>query len=164
MPIPASNRHLDASRQQIVDYYLPSVVAAPPDALLGQLMTVTPTIEDAKRWLKFELGRVFPKAETLIQEMKLDERYKDVTFETLNRDDFLDSVKEAFPNVDWEKAYQEFKAAGQSEKDAAPKQLRGIAATALDPNGYNFSCPRQLTIPNPALGWLGKKGLASDAI
>ena len=53
--------------------------------------------------------------------MKLDERYKDVTFETLNRDDFLDSVKEAFPNVDWEKAYKEFKAAGLSEKDAAPK-------------------------------------------
>ena len=113
--------HLNASKQQIVDYYLPKVIAAPPDALLGQLMTATPTNDDAQRWLKFELDRVFPSAESLIQEMKLDERYKDVTFETLNRDDFLGSVKEAFPNVDWEKAYKEFKAAGQSEKDAAPK-------------------------------------------
>lgn len=114
--------HLDASKQQIIDYYLPSVVAAPPDALLGQLMTAKPSNEDAKRWLKFELDRVFPKAESLIQEMKLEERYKDVTFETLNREDFLESVKEAFPNVDWEKAYKEFKAAGQSEKkDPAAK-------------------------------------------
>lgn len=31
--------------------------------------------------------------------MKLEERYKDVTFETLNREDFLDSVKDAFPDV-----------------------------------------------------------------
>ena len=46
--------------------------------------------------------------------MKLEERYKDVTFETLNREDFLDSVKDAFPDVDWAKAYSEFKAAGQS--------------------------------------------------
>ena len=51
----------------------------------------------------------------MIQEMKLEERYKDVTFETLNREDFLDSVKAAFPDVDWQKAYSEFKAAGQSE-------------------------------------------------
>lgn len=65
---------------------------------------------------------IVPSAESLIQEMKLEERYKDVTFETLNRDDFLESVKEAFPRVDWEKAYSEFKAAGESErKDQAPK-------------------------------------------
>ena len=62
-----------------------------------------------------ELDRVFPSADDLIQEMKLDVRYKDVTFETLNRKDFLESVKDAFSNVDWDKAYSEFKAAGQSE-------------------------------------------------
>ena len=45
--------------------------------------------------------------------MELDQTYKDVTFETLNRDNFLPLVKEAFPNVDWEKAYAEFRAAGE---------------------------------------------------
>ena len=40
-------------------------------------------------------------------------RFKDVTFETLNREDFLQSVKEAFPSVDWDKAYEEFRAAGE---------------------------------------------------
>lgn len=54
-------------------------------------------------------------ADDLIQGMKLDERYKDVTFETLNRDDFLASVKVSFPQVNWDRAYEEFKAAGQSE-------------------------------------------------
>ncbi|CAN5474172.1 hypothetical protein BH11PSE7_BH11PSE7_00050 [soil metagenome] len=46
------------------------------------------------------MDRVFPSAESLIQEMKRVERYRDLTVETLNRKDFLESVKEAFPDVD----------------------------------------------------------------
>lgn len=107
-------KHLDTSREQIVAYYLPRVMEAKPDALLGQSLNGQVSEAAAKGWLNGELDKVFPSAESLIQEMKLEERYKDVTFETLNRDDFLDSVKNAFPGVDWEKAYREFQAAGQS--------------------------------------------------
>lgn len=108
-------KHLDSSREQVVAYYLARVIESRPDALLGQSLNGEISEESAKRWLIGELDRVFPSAESLIQEMKLDERYKDVTFETLNRDDFLKSVNEAFPTVDWDKAYKEFKAAGQAE-------------------------------------------------
>ncbi len=107
--------HLDESRKQIVGYYLPRVVETPPDALLGQLLSGKPSEDDARQWLNEELDRVFPSAESLIQEMKLDEHFKDVTFETLNREDFLESVKAAFPKVDWDKAYEEFRAAGESD-------------------------------------------------
>ncbi len=109
------HKHLDTSREQIVAYYLPRVMAAKPDALLGQSLNGEVSEAAAAGWLHGELDKVFPSAESLIQEMKLEERYKDVTFETLNREDFLDSVKDAFPDVDWAKAYSEFKAAGQSE-------------------------------------------------
>lgn len=108
-------KHLDESRKQIVDYYLPRVVQAPPDALLGQLFSEKPSEDSARRWLDFELNRVFPRAEVLILEMKLNERFKDVTFETLNRTDFLESVKAAFPSIDWDKAYDEFRAAGERD-------------------------------------------------
>ena len=108
-------KHLDTSREQIVAYYQARVIEAKPDALIGQSLNGEISEVAAKKWLNGELDKVFPSAETLIQEMKLDERYKDVTFETLNRNDFLESVKDAFPNVDWEKAYSEFRAAGQSE-------------------------------------------------
>ena len=91
------------------------MIEAKPDALLGQSQNGEVSEAAAKRWLNGELDKVFPSAETLIQEMKLEERYKDVTFETLNRKDFLESVKDAFPYVDWDKAYSEFKAAGQSD-------------------------------------------------
>ena len=115
-------KHLDTSREQIVAYYLPRVMETKPDALLGQSLNGEVSEAAAEGWLHGELDRVFPSAESLIHEMKLEERYKDVTFETLNREDFLDSVKDAFPKVDWEKAYSEFKAAGQCEaKDPRAK-------------------------------------------
>ena len=102
---------LDESRNQIVNYYVPIVVANPPDAMRGQF----PKFEEpeATAWLERELDRVFPKAEALVKKMQLEVRYKDVTFETLNRDDFLASVKKAFPDIDWDKAYAEFRAAGE---------------------------------------------------
>ena len=108
-------KHLDTSREQIVAYYQPRVIENPPDELLGQSLNGEVSEATAKIWLNLELDRVLPTAESLIKEMKLDVHYKDVTFETLNREEFLDSVKSAFPAVDWEKAYLEFKAAGQSE-------------------------------------------------
>jgi GTPase SAR1 family protein len=68
---------LDDSRKQIVDYFVPRVVASPPDAMRGQFLKCEEV--DARAWLDSELDRVFPKAETLIQKMQLEVRYKDVT-------------------------------------------------------------------------------------
>lgn len=105
-------QHLDASREQIVDYYAPRVLQNPPDALLGGLIG-KPTEEDARRWLDYELDRIFPDADSLIRDMRLEVSFKDVTYETLNRPDFLASVKEAFPKIDWDRPYNDFKAASE---------------------------------------------------
>jgi hypothetical protein len=107
---------LDESRRQVVDYYLRRVADNPPDAMRGQFLQFSD--DEARAWLNGELDRVFPKADALIQKMQLDVHYKDVTFETLNQKTFLSAVKEAFPRIDWEKAYKEFRAAG--EKDGPP--------------------------------------------
>jgi hypothetical protein len=48
--------------------------------------------------------------------MELVQTYKDVTFETLNREDFLPLIQKAFPAVNWEKAYKDFRAAGEKAK------------------------------------------------
>lgn len=111
-------QHLDKSRKQIVDYFKPRVIETPPDSLIGRLLSGKPTEEDAELWLNTELDKLFPDADSLIKGMELEERYKDVTFETLNRDDFLNSVESAFPDKGWEKTYNEFKAAGESTGDA----------------------------------------------
>ena len=93
---------------------MPRMIESPPDAMRGQFLKFGEA--EARAWLDGEVDRVFPKAEALIRKMQLDVRYKDVTFETLNRDDFLDAIKKAFPHVDWEKAYSEFRAARQNGK------------------------------------------------
>jgi hypothetical protein len=107
--------HLDASRDEIVKYYIPRVIENPPDGFTGGLLTEKPTEAAARRWLEARLDRVFPKAEQLIQKMELEQTYKDVTFETLNKPNFLSLVRAAFPAVDWDLAYDEFRAAGENE-------------------------------------------------
>ena len=109
-------QHLKDSRKTIVDYYIQRVIDTPPDALLGQSISGNATEKGARHWLENELDRVFPSSNSLLQGMKLEVRFKDVTFETLNQDDFLDSVKAAFPSIDWEKTYADFLAAGEKKK------------------------------------------------
>ena len=108
---------LDNSKSQVIDYYLPIARDKPPDALVGQSLFGSPDDDAIRTWLERELDKVFPAAEEIAGKMKLEDRYKDVTFETLNEPDFLEAVKQAFPLVDWDKAYSEFQAAGEANKD-----------------------------------------------
>jgi hypothetical protein len=105
---------LAESRKQVVEYYLPLMVANPPDQLAAQTSTGKPSEDQARNWLDRRLARAFPDAADLTRKMILEVNYKDVTFETLNRPDFLESVKKAFPDTDWNKAYNEFRAAGEN--------------------------------------------------
>ena len=107
---------LDKSREEVVEYYLPLAKAKPPDAVVGQSLSKEVSEDHLKKWLNRRLEKVFPAADDLASQMTLDVNFKDVTFETLNRPDFLDSVKKAFPDVDWDKAYDEFRAAGETKK------------------------------------------------
>jgi hypothetical protein len=102
---------LDESKKQVVEHYLPLVNENPPDAMHGDLSEDT---EEARRkWIDLKLSQVFPTAEELTGEMSLTDSYKDVTFETLNNEDFIKSLKISFPCVDWEKPYNDFKAAAE---------------------------------------------------
>ena len=103
---------LDESRKQIVDYYVPKVINDPPDAMCGQFPKIGK--KEARVWLNNELERDFLKARNLLHKMQLDVNYKDVTFETLNCKEFIDAIKEVFPHIDWDQAYSDFLAAGES--------------------------------------------------
>lgn len=108
-------KQLDESRALIVAYYVPRVLDMQPDALLGQLGCGKISENDARRWIDAQLSRVFPSAAALVQEMKLVESFKEMTFETLNRDDFLDAVKNIYPEINWDMAHREFLAAGETD-------------------------------------------------
>lgn len=96
---------LDRSRKAIKDHYAPIAEKFPPDAAMGLFGS------NVVAWLKSELLDVFPRAEKLVQKMTLDIQYKDVTFETLKQQDFLEAVRVAFPGGDWDQAHDEYRAA-----------------------------------------------------
>lgn len=105
---------LDESRDLVVNYFLPIALAKPPDALVARVNPVNEAT--VKRWLERELEKAFPTAEDLIQEMRLDAHFKDVTWETLNDPDFGTALRKAFEDVDWDKPFHDYKAAGESTK------------------------------------------------
>ena len=84
---------------------------SPPDAVTAQLLSESVSEADARRWLEKEVDDVFPSAADLVDKMELEVDYKDVTYETLSKADFLDAVKEAFPQINWERAHEEYLAA-----------------------------------------------------
>jgi hypothetical protein len=43
--------------------------------------------------------------------MELQVQFRDVTYETLNEDGFVESLRKAYPYVDWDKPYEQFQAA-----------------------------------------------------
>jgi hypothetical protein len=104
---------LQASRRQVIEYYLPAARAKPPDELVGK--SVRPNLSDdtLREWIGTKL--VFPSADEVVSNMALDVSFKDVTFETLNDPKFLECLKKAYPEIDWDKPYSDFRAMGEDQ-------------------------------------------------
>ena len=107
---------LDESRDMVIGHFLPLAIQNPPDLLLARVTEVNEAT--VTRWLERELEKAFPKAEELIKDMRLDVQFKDVTWETLNDPDFTEAIRKAFEDVDWDRPFHDFKAAGESDSPA----------------------------------------------
>ena len=103
-------REIDASRAKLVAGLTPALRKKAPQDLLDQVSSKV-TTEHVTRYLSLRLAEVFPRAETLVGEMKLDCVRKGVTYETLASGDFQQKVRDAFPYEDWDKPFAEFTAA-----------------------------------------------------
>jgi len=102
---------LNESRDLVVAYFLKIVLQNPPDILLARISELNEGT--ARRWLERELSDAFPMADDLIKEMKLEVQFKDVTWETLNDADFAQAIRKAFEDVDWDRPFRDFRAAGE---------------------------------------------------
>lgn len=97
------------SKEAIINFYEPVAKQNPPEAAHGLFGS------DVRAWLSSELDRSFPTAKSLVSKMVLDVDYKDVTYETLRNPKFLEALRRAFPNQNWEQAHEEFQAAGETK-------------------------------------------------
>jgi hypothetical protein len=74
-----------------------------------------PTEKSPENFVLDELNIVFRSAEIIIKKMEIKYEFKDLTYETLNKKDFLDNVKKAFKYESWDKAPSEYLAASESK-------------------------------------------------
>lgn len=103
-------KDIDKSRNKLVEGLIPAMKKKPPQELLDQV-TGKVTIEDIRHYLMHRLEEVFPTADTVVHDMKLECTRKGVTYETLATVDFQEKVAKAFPMKNWEKPFTEFTAA-----------------------------------------------------
>lgn len=103
-------KEIDHSRKQLVQSVLPGLKAKPPEALLAGVVG-KPTVEQITRWIDRQLDQAFPKVDDIVSEMRLVLTVKAVTFEMLKEPKFQAGVREAYPDVDFDKPFSEFTAA-----------------------------------------------------
>ncbi len=86
---------LDSVVNAIVPDLARAVMADPPPRFRGLF---APTEESAIEFVKAELSKAFPSADTLVAGMKIQRFYKDVTYETLKNKDFSERVMKEIPS------------------------------------------------------------------
>lgn len=103
-------KEIDHSRKQLVQSVLPGLKAKPPEALLAGIVG-KPTVEQITRWINRQLDQAFPEVDNILNEMRLVLTIKAVTFEMLKDPKFQEGVREAYPDVDFDKPFSELTAA-----------------------------------------------------
>jgi hypothetical protein len=111
------SEELDKSKKKIVDYYLPVIMERPPKELTAQIPDKKPSKEQIINWLSNAIEKSMPDVDKIIEEMVLECIFRDVTYETLNKDDFAKALENAFPLINWSKPFEEFKAAASVPSD-----------------------------------------------
>ncbi|NCD35388.1 MAG: hypothetical protein EOL87_18530 [Spartobacteria bacterium] len=105
--------HINRSKYIVTEHYIENLLKNPPVELKAFCQSSIPTRERSMDWLDRELTKVFPKVEDICNEIALDLNYKDVTYQTLKDESFLQQIRELYPDVDWDRPFEEYKAAGE---------------------------------------------------
>jgi hypothetical protein len=105
---------IDDSKKAIVNIYVPILKDNHLEDMVIELGE-SPSDDTIKAWVTEQLNYVFPCAEELIKKMELRYDFKDLTYETLNKKEFVDNIKKAFKYENWDKAYKESIAASGIE-------------------------------------------------
>lgn len=101
---------IDAKIQQLVEAFLPRLREAPPSNWL--LPKEGPARESAlKECLTEDLHKALRSANDYVREMRVDAVFKDVTYESLQNEKFMQAARAAFPRSLVPQIYHEFEAA-----------------------------------------------------
>ncbi len=80
-----------------------------------------PDKETCRRFIERDLGRAFGKANQLLSGMEVTLRFKGVTYETLNDEEFRTAVAKAQPPLDVKRLHEEYDAAKATPEETSPR-------------------------------------------
>jgi len=104
-------KHIDTNASIVVDALLPAVLRAPPDAYTKRC--AQPTEAALRSRLKEDVTEAFGRAEDLLSEMRVSVVFKDLAYESLVDEKFIQVAREAMPDV--EALHTEFDAAREAQ-------------------------------------------------
>lgn len=102
-------KEIEKSRKQLVESFLPAISKKPPEELSFSIIG-KPTKEHVRRWIEVQLDKSFPSIDSLLGEMEVRCVIKSVTYQMLSDPKFQKLVREAYPDIDWNKPFEEFEA------------------------------------------------------
>lgn len=90
----------------------PAIQKNPPDELKYGINTAKPDKATVDKYLDKKLETIIPGAEDFVNDMVIRCQFKDVTYEMLHEDSFIDGLHKAFPYAGWPQIpINEYKAA-----------------------------------------------------
>jgi hypothetical protein len=104
-------RHIAAARQQVADHYLSAALSDPPDALWTYALGHPPNETQAREWLEATLDTALPDPAELVEHMRLEVQFHNVSWDTLQDAKFFDVLRDTFPEDPWNRLLRNLPAA-----------------------------------------------------
>ena len=106
------------SIEELVKAFWRDIARTPPQDLIDQLgKTDKPSSAEAKDYLRHVLDAAFPKADEVVEGMRVVRVVKDVTWNTLNEPGFIEWLKQQFPlRKDLQQPFELYRAAREKLK------------------------------------------------
>ena len=87
------DKEIEKSKKLLIDALVPIVKRNPPKELKNSLVDAKKiSVETAKSYVKDQLDNAFVSGDQYLEDMQLEIRYKDLTLDTLEREDFIDII------------------------------------------------------------------------
>lgn len=109
-------KHIEMGRKTLTEALLPAVQRNPPDAYTKTLGP-TPGQAALRSLLDRDIERAFGTAGALVEEMQVSLFFKDVAYESLVDQKFIEVARKAMPHVEF--LHEEYDAAASAREEAA---------------------------------------------
>ncbi len=87
----------EACKNNLISILKPIITKNPPDELKYGINTIAPDEVTVMMYLDEKLASIIPKAEHFVKDMIIRYIFKEVTYEMLHEESFIDNLQKAFP-------------------------------------------------------------------